>query len=172
MVNLNDEYMYYVLGQPNDFTYPTGQRIYEQWTPLVLRGTTAVPARYSKQILGGRFAVWGDFPNAQTQDQVAMRHQDAAGGDRPEALEPGEARALLDRLHRAGHKARRRLKIAGHIPFHIRVSRFQPPGRPSLVGDDHQERSDVIRPPGAVQGSSASVTGAVHEPGEADRPSR
>ncbi|WP_328583298.1 beta-N-acetylhexosaminidase [Streptomyces sp. NBC_00370] len=71
MVNLNDEYMYYVLGQPNDFTYPTGQRIYEQWTPLVLRGTTAVPARYSKQILGGRFAVWGDFPNAQTQDQVA-----------------------------------------------------------------------------------------------------
>ncbi|MFD5112806.1 MULTISPECIES: glycoside hydrolase family 20 protein [unclassified Streptomyces] len=71
MVNYNDEYLYYVLGQPNDFRYPTGQRIYEQWTPLVLRGTNAVPARYSKQILGGVFAVWGDFPNAQTQDQVA-----------------------------------------------------------------------------------------------------
>lgn len=71
VVNFNDEYMYYVLGQPNNFVYPTGQRIYEQWTPLVLRGTTPVPERYSKQIQGGLFAVWGDFPNAQTQDQVA-----------------------------------------------------------------------------------------------------
>ncbi|MEV0092019.1 family 20 glycosylhydrolase [Streptomyces sp. NPDC050738] len=71
VVNLNDEYLYYVLGQPNDFRYPTGQRIYEQWTPRVLRGTTAVPARYSDQILGGRFAVWCDLADAQTQDQVA-----------------------------------------------------------------------------------------------------
>ena len=71
VVNLNDEFLYYVLGEPNDFTYPTGERIYEQWTPLVLRGTEPVAERYSKQILGGRFAVWGDFPNAQTQAQVA-----------------------------------------------------------------------------------------------------
>ncbi|MFD8967039.1 glycoside hydrolase family 20 protein [Streptomyces sp. NPDC059568] len=71
VVNLNDEYLYYVLGQPNNFMYPTGQRIYEQWTPLVLRGTKPVDAKYSKQILGGRLAVWSDFPNAQTEDQVA-----------------------------------------------------------------------------------------------------
>lgn len=71
VVNLNDEYLYYVLGQPNDFVYPTGRRIFEQWTPLVLRGTEPVPARYSKQILGARFAVWGDIASAQTQDQVA-----------------------------------------------------------------------------------------------------
>lgn len=71
VVNLNDEYLYYVLGQPNNFMYPTGQRIYEQWTPLVLRGTKPVDAKYSKQILGGRLAVWGDFPNAQTEEQVA-----------------------------------------------------------------------------------------------------
>ncbi|MFE1232099.1 glycoside hydrolase family 20 protein [Streptomyces sp. NPDC058745] len=71
VVNLNDEYLYYVLGQPNDFVYPTGRRIYEQWTPRVLRGTTAVPARYDAQILGGRFAVWCDLAGAQTQAQVA-----------------------------------------------------------------------------------------------------
>ncbi|MEU0698048.1 family 20 glycosylhydrolase [Streptomyces niveus] len=71
VVNLNDEFLYYVLGQPNDFVYPTGQRIYEQWTPLVLRGTTPVPQKYSKQILGARFAVWGDIANAQTPAQVA-----------------------------------------------------------------------------------------------------
>ncbi|CAM5458537.1 family 20 glycosylhydrolase [Streptomyces canus] len=71
VVNYNDEFLYYVLGQPNRFFYPTGQRIYEQWTPRVLRGTTAVPSKYDSQILGGYFAVWCDFPNAQTQDQVA-----------------------------------------------------------------------------------------------------
>ncbi|MEU8621699.1 glycoside hydrolase family 20 protein [Streptomyces sp. NPDC048623] len=71
MINYNDEYLYYVLGQPNNFTYPTGRRIYEQWTPLVLRGTTPVPARYDPQILGGSFAVWCDLANAQTQAQVA-----------------------------------------------------------------------------------------------------
>lgn len=71
MLNLNDEFLYYVLGQPNNFVYPTGKRIYEQWTPLVLRGTSPVPAKYSAQILGGRFAVWGDLPNAQTTAQVA-----------------------------------------------------------------------------------------------------
>ncbi|MFF8607454.1 glycoside hydrolase family 20 protein [Streptomyces sp. NPDC015346] len=71
VVNLNDEYLYYVLGEPNQFTYPTGRRIYEQWTPLVLRGTAPVPARYGPQILGGRFAVWCDLSQAQTQAQVA-----------------------------------------------------------------------------------------------------
>ncbi|MFD5819664.1 glycoside hydrolase family 20 protein [Streptomyces sp. NPDC127038] len=71
VVNYNDEYLYYVLGEPQTFVYPTGQRIYEQWTPLVLRGTTPVPARYDSQILGGSFAVWCDLSNSQTQDQVA-----------------------------------------------------------------------------------------------------
>ncbi|MFF8842537.1 glycoside hydrolase family 20 protein [Streptomyces sp. NPDC015127] len=71
LVNLNDEYLYYVLGEPNQFTYPTGRRIYEEWTPLVLRGNEPVPQKYSSQILGGRFAVWCDLANSQTQDQVA-----------------------------------------------------------------------------------------------------
>jgi hexosaminidase len=71
MVNLNDEYLYYVLGEPNNFRYPTGRRIYEEWTPLVLRGTQAVPERYSDLILGGRLAVWCDLANSQSQDQVA-----------------------------------------------------------------------------------------------------
>ncbi|MFE9405506.1 glycoside hydrolase family 20 protein [Streptomyces sp. NPDC006530] len=71
LVNLNDEYLYYVLGEPNDFKYPTGKRIYEEWTPLVLRGTKPVDGRYAGQILGGRFAVWSDVPGAATEEQVA-----------------------------------------------------------------------------------------------------
>ncbi|MFF4763573.1 glycoside hydrolase family 20 protein [Streptomyces sp. NPDC001292] len=71
VLNYNDEFLYYVLGEPQTFVYPTGRRIYEQWTPRVLRGTEAVPARYDAQILGGSFAVWCDLANSQTQDQVA-----------------------------------------------------------------------------------------------------
>ncbi|MEU1159475.1 glycoside hydrolase family 20 protein [Streptomyces sp. NPDC005921] len=71
VLNYNDEFLYYVLGEPNTFVYPTGQRIYQQWTPRVLRGTTAVPAAYDAQILGGSFAVWCDLAGSQTQDQVA-----------------------------------------------------------------------------------------------------
>lgn len=71
LVNLNSQYLYYVLGEPNQFTYPTGREVYEQWSPLVLRGSQPVPERYSGQVLGGRFAVWCDLANAQTPDQVA-----------------------------------------------------------------------------------------------------
>jgi len=71
VVNYNDEFLYYVLGEPNTFVYPTGQRIYEQWNPRVLRGTAAVPSAYDSQILGGVFAVWCDLSNSQTQAQVA-----------------------------------------------------------------------------------------------------
>ncbi|MFJ9720194.1 glycoside hydrolase family 20 protein [Streptomyces sp. NPDC101213] len=71
VVNYNDEFLYYVLGEPQTFVYPTGKRIYEQWTPRVLRGTTPVPARYDDRILGGTFAVWCDLADSQTQDQVA-----------------------------------------------------------------------------------------------------
>ncbi|GGZ18984.1 hypothetical protein GCM10010387_09530 [Streptomyces inusitatus] len=71
VVNLNDEYLYYVLGEPNEFTYPTGERIYEQWTPLVLRGTAPVPRKYSGQILGARFAIWCDIAGAQTPERIA-----------------------------------------------------------------------------------------------------
>ncbi|MFJ4711041.1 glycoside hydrolase family 20 protein [Streptomyces sp. NPDC088785] len=71
LTNYNDEYLYYVLGQPNTFVYPTGERIYESWTPLVVRGTRPVPEKYDSQILGGSFAVWCDLAGAQTQEQVA-----------------------------------------------------------------------------------------------------
>ncbi|MET9319144.1 family 20 glycosylhydrolase [Streptomyces sp. NPDC003038] len=105
VVNLNDEYLYYVLGEPNQFTYPTGRRIYEQWTPLVLRGTTAVPTRYGNQILGARLAVWCDLSGAQTQAQVAagIRLPLAAlsqkvWDDRPPSQPWTGFKALADRL--------------------------------------------------------------------------
>ncbi|GAA2340981.1 hypothetical protein Scani_13280 [Streptomyces caniferus] len=75
VMNFNDEYLYYVLGEPNQFVYPTGQRIYQSWTPRVIRGTrpVAVPANMTgpDRIPGARFAIWCDRAQAQTVQQVA-----------------------------------------------------------------------------------------------------
>ncbi|MET9833170.1 glycoside hydrolase family 20 protein [Streptomyces sp. NPDC006385] len=105
LINYNDEFLYYVLGQPQTFVYPTGERIYEQWTPRVVRGTTAVPAAYDDQILGGSFAVWCDLADSQTQAQVAAgirmplraTVQKLWDEGRPE-LSWAQFRALADRL--------------------------------------------------------------------------
>ena len=105
VLNYNDEFLYYVLGEPQTFVYPTGERIYEQWTPRVLRGTQAVDAKYDEQILGGSFAVWGDIPSAQTKAQVAdgIRLPLAAtvqklwDPDKPE-LSWADFKSLADRL--------------------------------------------------------------------------
>lgn len=105
VVNYNDEFLYYVLGQPNTFVYPTGQRIYEQWTPLVVRGTQAVSSKYDDQILGGSFAVWCDLADSQTQDQVAAGIRMPLRATVQKLWDPGkpalswtEFRALADRL--------------------------------------------------------------------------
>ena len=72
VINLNDEFLYYVLGEPNDFVYPTGERIYEQWTPLVLRGTDAGARRVRRRRSSAAASRSGaTSPNAQTQAQVA-----------------------------------------------------------------------------------------------------
>jgi hexosaminidase len=109
VINYNDEFLYYVLGQPQTFVYPTGQRIYEQWTPRVLRDTQAVASKYDDQILGGFFAVWCDFPNAQTQSQVAAGIRMPLRATVQKLWDPGKPelswtdfRARADRLDRQG----------------------------------------------------------------------
>jgi hexosaminidase len=73
LVNLNSWYLYYVLGSPANFPYPSGRAIYERWTPAVVYRDRTVPAALSgaDRILGGRLAVWCDRADAQTQAQVA-----------------------------------------------------------------------------------------------------
>lgn len=73
LINFNDEYLYYVLGEPQQFVYPTGERIYKEWTPAVLRGSKAESAQQTtpSRVPGARFAIWCDLADAQTPQQVA-----------------------------------------------------------------------------------------------------
>jgi hexosaminidase len=73
LINTSSEYLYYVLGEPVGFVYPTGERIFREWTPDVVRGNEPVPEELGgpERILGGRFAVWCDLADAQTAEEVA-----------------------------------------------------------------------------------------------------
>ncbi|MFD1884456.1 S-layer homology domain-containing protein [Paenibacillus wenxiniae] len=76
LVNFNDAYFYYVLGENAGYTYPTGAKIYNEWHPgLFPNISSAVKQEYNSPypaaILGASFAIWSDTPGAQTQDQVS-----------------------------------------------------------------------------------------------------
>ncbi|MEU4092752.1 family 20 glycosylhydrolase [Streptomyces sp. NPDC026673] len=73
LLNLNSRYLYYVLGAPANFPYPSGQRIYEEWTPAVVYRDRVVPEALAgpDRILGARLAVWCDQAAAQTEAEVA-----------------------------------------------------------------------------------------------------
>ncbi|WP_103504210.1 MULTISPECIES: glycoside hydrolase family 20 protein [unclassified Streptomyces] len=107
LINMSSEYLYYVLGEPVGFVYPTGERIYEEWTPDVLRGNEPVADELGgpDNVLGGRFAVWCDLADSQTTDEVAdgirlplhATAQKLWNPDTPE-LEWEEFTALADRV--------------------------------------------------------------------------
>ncbi len=77
LVNVDDELLYYVLGEKAGYRYPTGERIWAaDWHPGLFptlrsgaRQELALP--YPALLLGCAFAVWADDPRAQTPDDVA-----------------------------------------------------------------------------------------------------
>ncbi|GAA4663476.1 hypothetical protein GCM10023347_14150 [Streptomyces chumphonensis] len=100
LVNLNSKYLYYVLGEPNEFTYPTGEAIYEEWTPDVLRGSEPVPEEYANadRIPGGRFAVWCDLADSQTPAQVADGIRLPLNATAQKLWDPAEPKLSWDRF--------------------------------------------------------------------------
>lgn len=76
LVNFNDAYFYYVLGEHAGYLYPTGAKIYESWHPgLLPRIAEGEPQEwtqpYPSALIGCSFSVWSDKPEAQTIEEVA-----------------------------------------------------------------------------------------------------
>ncbi|OWA34937.1 hypothetical protein B9G55_14440 [Saccharibacillus sp. O16] len=76
LVNFNDAYFYYVLGEHAGYRYPTGEKIYADWHPGRLpRIAEDEPqewsAPYPSWLLGCTFSVWSDKPDAQGVEEVA-----------------------------------------------------------------------------------------------------
>ena len=77
VINYADVHMYFVLSSWWDQNAnPTGQRIFERWTPGTLAnssriGDQSVPEPYPEWLLGGSFAIWCDLPSYKTQDRIS-----------------------------------------------------------------------------------------------------
>lgn len=69
LVNMNDEYLYFVLGERVEYYYPTGQAILAHWDDTVYPEVDGA-AEIIGASKGGILAIWSDIPEALTADEV------------------------------------------------------------------------------------------------------
>lgn len=84
IVNYDDGYLYYVLGENAGYTYPQADKIYNGWDNGVFAGVqgdgkidgksfaqTIDHTKLTDQFLGSAISIWSDNYDAQTEDEVA-----------------------------------------------------------------------------------------------------
>ena len=81
LINFNDAYFYYVLGENAGYKYPTGDKIYDAWHPGLFPRVNETEkqeylAPYPPQLKGCSFAIWSDKPEAQTEEEVSAGIQE------------------------------------------------------------------------------------------------
>jgi hexosaminidase len=71
VINFCDNYFYYVLGENAGYTYPTAEKIKEEWYPEKFSSNQPDPTpEQMKAVIGTSFAIWSDRPDAQTMEEV------------------------------------------------------------------------------------------------------
>lgn len=71
LLNVNDEYLYFVLGERVGYRYPTGEEILSDWDAGVFPGGQL--AGGDAEVTGGMFAVWSDIPEALDDAELLAR---------------------------------------------------------------------------------------------------
>ncbi|WNS44098.1 glycoside hydrolase family 20 protein [Paenibacillus sp. MMS20-IR301] len=76
VLNFNDAYFYYVLGENAGYKYPTAEKISSAWHPgLFPQRSGEVKQEYAggypPELIGCSFSIWSDKPDAQSQAEVA-----------------------------------------------------------------------------------------------------
>ena len=72
LINSSSDYLYYVLGstlKPNNTT------LYESWEPHIFNGNKLLTP-YDHKNQGAKLQIWGDIPDAETEDAVALGVRD------------------------------------------------------------------------------------------------
>jgi len=76
VINFNDAYFYYVLGENAGYAYPAGAQIYNSWHPGVFPQISGTEEQtyhqpYPSGLIGASFSIWSDKADAQTEEQVS-----------------------------------------------------------------------------------------------------
>ncbi|KAF1298645.1 lacto-N-biosidase [Enterococcus sp. JM4C] len=70
VLNFNDNYFYFVLGEAAGYTYPTAEKIGADWDIHLFAQNQRITETELKSIIGSSFSVWADQPAALTEIQV------------------------------------------------------------------------------------------------------
>lgn len=76
VINYNDGYLYYVLGEHAGYKYPTSDKIRASWHPGLFPNRTSEAKQeyagaYPRELVGTTFSIWSDKPEAQSEAEVA-----------------------------------------------------------------------------------------------------
>ncbi|KAF9404526.1 hypothetical protein HW555_014292 [Spodoptera exigua] len=70
VLNFNDNYLYYVLGENAGYTYPTADKIKNNWQPQLFASNQLVTEKEMEQVKGSALAVWCDLPEAKSENEI------------------------------------------------------------------------------------------------------
>lgn len=70
LINFCDNYFYYVLGENAGYTYPTEEKIRNEWKINRFAHSGFLDSKEMESVIGTSFAVWCDKPEAQTEEEV------------------------------------------------------------------------------------------------------
>ncbi|MFD2757774.1 beta-N-acetylhexosaminidase [Gulosibacter faecalis] len=72
LINVNDEYLYFVLGERVGYAYPTGEAILGSWNATVYPSVGGQPDLIDESS-GAMFAIWSDIPDAFEASELVDR---------------------------------------------------------------------------------------------------
>ena len=70
LINVNDQFFYFVLGEGASYKYPTAQKIQDNWTIDQFPENQRLTNEQMKKVQGDYFAIWSDYPDALTEEEV------------------------------------------------------------------------------------------------------
>lgn len=70
VVNFNDNYLYYVLGENAGYTYPDADKIKNHWNPRLFASEQCVTEKEMERVKGTALAVWCDVPDEKQETEI------------------------------------------------------------------------------------------------------
>lgn len=70
VVNFNDNYLYYVLGENAGYSYPTTENIKQMWKSNLFASEQLLSLEQQNQVKGAALAVWCDMPEAKDEKEI------------------------------------------------------------------------------------------------------
>lgn len=73
VINFNDNYFYFVLGEAAGYSYPDTEKIKNEWSINVFAGNQQITQAQLSNVIGASFSIWSDQPDALSEEEVMKK---------------------------------------------------------------------------------------------------